>query len=227
MRILLVEDDVPVASFIRKGLQAESHVVEVVNDGEDAKTWVSEAEFDLLILDVGLPKVDGLEVLKYVRARRPSLPVLMLTARGKVEDRVRGLDLGADDYLAKPFSFSELSARVRALLRRSGRPKQAKLQVADLEVDLADRQVVRAGKRIDLSAREFALLTYLMRNAGRCVSRTMIMEHVWNLSFDTSTNIVDVYINYLRSKIERDFESKLIHTVRGVGYQMNHRSQEK
>ncbi len=226
MRILLAEDDAPVASFIRKGLQAESHVVEVVGDGEAAKTWVVEAEFDLLILDVGLPKADGLEVLEYVRARQPELLVLMLTAKSKVEERVRGLDLGADDYLSKPFSFSELSARVRALSRRSAHSLQTKLQVADLEVDLAERTVVRAGKRIDLSAREFGLLTYLMRNTGRCATRAMIMEHVWNLSFDTTTNLVDVYINYLRSKVDKDFGTKLIHTVRGVGYQLSGYSDE-
>ncbi len=222
MRILLVEDDVAVARYIQKGLQAECHVVEHLTDGEQAKIWVSETEFDLLILDVGLPGADGIEVLKYVRLQKPAVLVLMLTARIKVDDRVRALDLGADDYLAKPFSFSELSARVRALLRRKSQPIQMKLRIADLEVDLADRIVTRAGQNIELSAKEFGLLSYLMRNAGRSVTRAMIIEHVWNLSFDTSTNVVDVYVNYLRSKVDKDFEPKLIHTVRGVGYKMDH-----
>ena len=220
MKSLLVEDDLPVANFVQKGLQAEHHAVEVLSDGEQARNWIAESSFDLLILDVGLPKVDGLEVLKYVRETRAELPVLMLTAKGKVEDRVKGLDMGADDYLPKPFSFSELSARVRALLRRGNRPAEMTLKLADLEINLVDHVVFRDGKRIELSAREFALLTYLMRNAGRCLSRSMIMEHVWNLAFDTTTNVVDVYINYIRVKLEKGFSPKLIHTVRGVGYQM-------
>jgi DNA-binding response OmpR family regulator len=197
--------------------------VDVTWDGEDAQSLVGEASFDLVILDLLLPKIDGLEVLKHIRSRKPSLPVLILSGRARVEDRVKGLDLGADDYLTKPFSFSELSARVRALLRRSPNTIGIVLRVEDLELDRAERVVRRAGRRIDLTPREFALLEYLMRNAGRSVTRAMIIEHVWNFSFDTMTNVVDVYISYLRKKIDQDFEHKLIHTVRNVGYELGTR----
>jgi len=223
MRILVVEDDKPVASFVKKGLESEQYAVDLAWDGEDAQSLVGEVNFDLVILDLVLPKMDGLEVLKHIRCRKPSPPVLILSGRARVEDRVKGLDLGADDYLAKPFSFSELSARVRALLRRSPNPVDVVLQVEELELDRAERVVRRAGRRIDLTPREFGLLEYLMRNAGRCVTRAMIIEHVWNYSFDTMTNVVDVYINYLRKKVDRDFESKLIHTVRNVGYELGGR----
>ena len=223
MRILLVEDDKPVASFVKKGLESEQYAVDLAWDGEDAQSLVSEANFDLVILDLILPKVDGLEVLKHIRSRKPSPPVLILSGRAGVEDRVKGLDLGADDYLTKPFSFTELSARVRALLRRPPNPLGIVLRVEELELDRAERVVRRAGRRIDLTPREFALLEYLMRNAGRCVTRAMIIEHVWNFSFDTMTNVVDVYINYLRKKVDQDFESKLIHTVRNVGYELEER----
>ena len=220
MRILVVEDDKPVASFVKKGLESEQYAVDLAWDGEDAQSLVSEANFDLVILDLILPKVDGLEVLKHIRSRKPSPPVLILSGRATIEDRVKGLDLGADDYLTKPFSFTELSARVRALLRRPPNPLGIVLRVEELELDRAERVVRRAGRRIDLTPREFALLEYLMRNAGRCVTRAMIIEHVWNFSFDTMTNVVDVYINYLRKKVDQDFESKLIHTVRNVGYEL-------
>jgi DNA-binding response OmpR family regulator len=223
MRILVVEDDKPVASFVKRGLESEQYAVDLAWDGEDAQSLVSEANFDLVILDLILPKIDGLEVLKQIRSRKPSPPVLILSGRAAVEDRVKGLDLGADDYLTKPFSFSELSARVRALLRRPPNPLGIVLRVEELELDRAERVVKRAGRRIDLTPREFALLEYLMRNAGRCVTRAMIIEHVWNFSFDTMTNVVDVYINYLRKKIDQDFESKLIHTVRNVGYELGER----
>jgi DNA-binding response OmpR family regulator len=223
MRILVVEDDKPVASFVKKGLESEQYAVDLAWDGEDAQTLVGEANFDLVILDLVLPKIDGLEVLKHIRSRKPSPPVLILSGRARVEDRVKGLDLGADDYLTKPFSFSELSARVRALLRRPPNPVGVVLRVEELELDRAERVVRRAGRRIDLTPREFALLEYLMRNAGRCVTRAMIIEHVWNFSFDTMTNVVDVYINYLRKKVDQDFESKLIHTVRSVGYELGER----
>ena len=223
MRILVVEDDKPVASFVKKGLESEQYAVDLAWDGEDAQSLVGEANFDLVILDLILPKIDGLEVLKHIRSRKPSPPVLILSGRAAVEDRVKGLDLGADDYLTKPFSFSELSARVRALLRRPPNPLDIVLRVEQLELDRAERVVKRAGRRIDLTPREFALLEYLMRNAGRCVTRAMIIEHVWNFSFDTMTNVVDVYINYLRKKIDQDFESKLIHTVRNVGYELEER----
>jgi DNA-binding response OmpR family regulator len=220
MRVLVVEDDRPVASFVKKGLESEQYAVDVAWDGEEALSLVGEASFDLVILDLVLPKLDGLEVLKQIRTQKPSLPVLVLSGRARVEDRVRGLDLGADDYLTKPFAFSELSARVRALLRRSPNMIGIVLRLEDLELDRAERVVRRAGRRIDLTPREFALLEYLMRNAGHCVTRAMIIEHVWNFSFDTMTNVVDVYINYLRKKIDQGWEDKLIHTVRSVGYQM-------
>ena len=220
MRILVVEDDKAVANFVKKGLESEQYAVDVTGDGEDAQTLVEEANFDLVILDLVLPKVDGLDVLKHICSRKPSPPVLILSGRARVEDRVKGLDLGADDYLTKPFSFSELSARVRALLRRSPSSIGIVLRVGDLELDRAERLVRRAGRRIDLTPREFALLEYLMRNAGRAVTRAMIIEHVWNFSFDTMTNVVDVYINYLRKKVDQDFDPKLIRTVRNVGYEL-------
>jgi DNA-binding response OmpR family regulator len=223
MRILVIEDDKAVASFVKKGLESEQYAVDVTWDGEDAQSLVGEASFDLVILDLVLPKIDGLEVLKHIRSRKPSLPVLILSGRARVEDRVKGLDLGADDYLTKPFSFSELSARVRALLRRGPNTIGIVLRVEDLELDRAERVVRRAGRRIDLTPREFALLEYLMRNAGRSVTRAMIIEHVWNFSFDTMTNVVDVYVSYLRKKIDQDFEHKLIHTVRNVGYELGTR----
>lgn len=220
MRILVAEDDSPLAAFLRKGLEAEHYAVDVVADGEQAQFMAEEYDYDLLVLDLNLPQMDGLEVLKRIRSKKAGLPVLVLTARSRVEDRVKGLDLGADDYLTKPFSFTELSARVRALLRRGGQAVDAVLRVEDLEMDRVERTIKRAGKRIELTPKEFALLEYLMRNAGRRVTRNMIIEHVWNLSFDTMTNVVDVYINYLRKKVDEGFEPKLIRTIRGVGYQM-------
>jgi DNA-binding response OmpR family regulator len=221
MRILVVEDDAPLASFLRKGLEAEHYAVDVAPDGEQARQMALESEYDLLILDLNLPKLDGIGVLSAVRPKKPSLAVLVLTARSRVEDRVQSLDTGADDCLIKPFSFTELSARVRALLRRGPQTVQTVLRVADLELDRVERKVERGGKRIELTSKEFALLEYLMRNAGRRITRAMIVEHVWNLSFDTTTNIVDVYINYLRKKVDGDYSPHLIHTVRGVGYEMS------
>jgi|SRR5208337_4645996 len=223
MRILVVEDDAPLASFVRKGLEAEHYAVDVAADGELARRMALASEYDLLVLDLNLPRLDGLSVLSSVRPKKPALPVLVLTARSRVEDRVQSLDTGADDCLTKPFSFTELSARVRALLRRG--PKTIAiatvLRVADLELDRVERRVQRSGQRIELTSKEFALLEYLMRNAGRRITRAMIIEHVWNLSFDTATNIVDVYINYLRKKVDGEFLPHLIHTVRGVGYEMS------
>ena len=224
MRILLAEDDAPVARFVRKGLEAEHYAVDVASDGEEAQFMIDEFDFDLVILDLNLPRVDGLEVLKHARARKASLPILILTARSGIEARVKGLDLGADDYLGKPFSFIELAARVRALLRRNQQPAEVKLRVADLEMDRVERRITRAGRNIELTPREFTFLEYLMRNAGRCVTRAMIIEHVWNFSFDTMTNVVDVYINYLRKKIDEGFAPKLIHTIRGAGYQLGERN---
>jgi DNA-binding response OmpR family regulator len=226
MRILLAEDDVPVARFVRKGLEAEHYAVDVASDGEEAQFMIDEFNFDLVILDLNLPRADGLEVLRHARARKASLPILILTARSAIEERVKGLDLGADDYLGKPFSFTELAARVRALLRRNNQPVEVKLRVADLEMDRVERRITRAGQSIELTPREFTLLEYLLRNAGRCVTRAMILEHVWNCSFDTMTNVVDVYINYLRKKMDEGFEPKLIHTIRGSGYQLGARNSD-
>ena len=218
MRILIAEDDEALARFVRQGLEAEHYSVEVVIDGEQARTATIERAYDMVILDLNLPKLDGVSVLRQLRLKKPSLPVLILTQRTKVEDRVVCLDTGADDYLAKPFSFSELSARLRALLRRSHLPSESVLVVGDVKLDRVQRIVERSGKRIELTVKEFALLEYLMHNAGRDVTRSMIIEHVWNLSFDTTTNVVDVYINYLRRKIDDGYPVKLIHTARGVGY---------
>jgi two-component system copper resistance phosphate regulon response regulator CusR len=220
MRVLIAEDDKPVASFVQKGLEAEQYAVDVAQDGDEAQFMVGQFDYDLAVLDLTLPRADGLVVLKYIRETKPALPVLILTGRNRVEDRVKGLDLGADDYLTKPFSFSKLSARVRALLRRAAQPAEVVLRVGDLELNRVERTVKRAGQPIELTPKEFALLEYLMGNAGRCVTRAMIIEHVWNLSFDTMTNVVDVYINYLRKKVDSGYEHKLIHTVRGVGYQI-------
>jgi two-component system, OmpR family, copper resistance phosphate regulon response regulator CusR len=221
MRILIVEDDAALSSFIRKGLEAEHHAVDTANDGEQGRAMALEFDYDLVVLDLNLPGVDGLSILKSVRQRKTSMPVMILTARGRVEDRVQCLDTGADDYLVKPFSFLELSARARALLRRSHLPSESVLTVRDLSLDRVQRKVERAGRHIELTTKEFALLEYLMRNAGRRLTRAMIIEHVWNLTFDSTTNVVDVYINYLRRKVDDGFSPALIHTVRGVGYQIS------
>jgi DNA-binding response OmpR family regulator len=194
MRILIAEDDEALGKFVRQGLEDEHYSVDVFKDGEQAKSAATETEYDLVILDLNLPKVDGVSVLRYLRLKKPSTPVLVLTQRNRVEDRVECLDMGADDYLGKPFSFNELSARIRALIRRSHLPSESVLTVADLKLDRVQRIVERAGLRIELTTKEFALLEYLMRNAGRNVTRSMIIEHVWNLTFDTTTNVVDVYI---------------------------------
>jgi len=225
MRILIAEDDEALAKFVRQGLEGEHYSVDVFPDGEQAAAAASESEYDVVILDLNLPKLDGVSVLRQLRLKRPSLPVLVLTQRTRVEDRVQCLDTGADDYLAKPFSFSELSARIRALLRRSHLPSESVLTVADLKLDRVEHRVERTGRRIELTTKEFSLLEYLMRNAGRQVTRSMIIEHVWNLTFDTTTNVVDVYINYLRRKIDDGHPTKLIHTVRGVGYELSAPSQ--
>jgi two-component system copper resistance phosphate regulon response regulator CusR len=194
MRMLIAEDDYALASFVKKGLEAEHYAVDVSADGERVRAQASEFSYDLLVLDLNLPRLDGVSILRHLRTRKPSMPILVLTGRGRIEDRVQCLDLGADDYLVKPFSFSELSARIRALLRRSHLPVESVLTVEDLKLDRVERRVERAGRRIELTSKEFALLEYLMRNAGRRVTRAMIIEHVWNLSFDTCTNVVDVYV---------------------------------
>jgi heavy metal response regulator len=218
MRILLVEDDKKVASFIRKGLEEEGYAVDVAADGEAGLFMGLDRLHDLIILDVMLPKKPGFQVLRELRQAKVATPVLMLTARDTVEDKVQGLDAGADDYLTKPFVFAELLARVRALLRRGAEARSPRLQVADLVLDPATRSVTRSGQSITLTNREFALLEYLMRNAGRVLTRTAITEHVWDYDFDSGTNVIDVYVNYLRKKIDAGHEPKLLHTVRGVGY---------
>ena len=205
MRILIVEDDVYVAKYVQKGLEAEHFAVDLVSDGLEAQSQAVGNDYDLVILGVGLSSADGFQVLRFIRVNKPFIPVIMLSSHNTVEDRVRALDSGADDYLGKPFAFVELSARIRALLRRAERDSTAILRVQDLEVDLGSRVVTRAGKRIDLSSREYSLLIYLMKNAGRHVTRAMIMEHVWTLAFDTPTNVVDVYINFFARKSTRIF----------------------
>ncbi len=217
MRLLVVEDEKKVASFIRHGFEQENYAVDVAHDGETGAHLAENFEYDLVILDLMLPKMSGLDVLRKLRQTKPHLPVLVLTAKGAVEDRVDGLNKGADDYLVKPFAFAELSARARALLRR-GTHVATELQVADLCIDTSKHTVTRAGRKIELSSKEFALLEFLMRNAGRPVTRTMIIEHVWDIHFDSVTNVVDVYINYLRNKLDKGFSTALIRTVRGVGY---------
>ena len=221
MRILVIEDDLPLAGFLQKGLQAESYTVDAAHDGETGLDLALDTECDLLVLDLNLPKMDGLTLLRRLRPAKPNLPVLVLTARSRVEDRVHALDCGADDCLNKPFSFAEVTARVRALVRRGRPASDSALKIADLILDRIERRVERAGKLIELTSKEFALLQYLMMNAGRRVTRAMIIEHVWNLNFDTATNVVDVYINYLRKKIDGGSSCKLIHTIRGVGYELS------
>ena len=218
MRILLVEGEAALASYIRKGLEAESYSVDVAPDFKLGCRMVSDFDYDLVVLDLALPKSNGISALRSTRPLKLNVPVLALTSCTRFEDRVLALDNGADDCLSKPFAYSELSARVRALLRRGLAHVNSVLRVADLELDRTAREVQRAGRKIDLTAKEFALLEYLMRNAGRSVTRSMIVEHCWNLNFDTRTNVVDVYINYLRKKVDEDASCSLIRTVRGVGY---------
>ena len=219
MRILLVEDDSKIASFIIKGLKSAGYAVDHAGDGEKGIGLALTEPYDAAIVDIMLPKLDGLSLIEKMRKAKIGTPVLTLSAKGSVEDRVRGLQSGSDDYLVKPFAFSELLARVQALIRRaSGVTEPTKLSVSDLSMNLLTREVTRCGKRIELQPIEFSLLEYLVRNAGRVVSKTMIMEHVWNYNFDPQTNVVEARICRLRDKIDRDCDKSLIHTVRGVGY---------
>jgi heavy metal response regulator len=220
MRLLVVEDEKKVASFVRKGLEEEGYAVDVAVDGESGLELALDQVHDLIILDIHLPRMNGLRVLQELRRKKVTTPVLLLTVRATIEDKVLGLDAGADDYLTKPFAFQELIARVRALLRRRAEAEPPVLQIADLVLDPARRTVFRGGEKIELTAKEYSLLDYLMRNPGRVLTRTLIGEHVWDYDFDTSTNVIDVYVNYLRKKIDAGRETKLIHTVRGVGYML-------
>ncbi len=219
MRILVVEDEKRIADFLGRGLESGGYAIDIAPDGQSALDLVHATDYDLVILDMMLPDMDGLRVLEKIRNRKANPPVLILSARGAVEDRVKGLELGADDYLTKPFAFVELLARVRVLLRR-GQPTPERLVVGELTLDCIRRKVSRGSDNIDLAPKEFSILEYLMRNKGRPLSRTMIVEHVWDMDYDGLTNIVDVYIRHLRSKIDDRYPTKLIHTVRGVGYML-------
>jgi len=220
MRVLLVEDERRIADFICKGLSEHGYGVDVAYDGDEALHWPDVAEFDVIVLDVMLPVRDGIEVCRALRERGLRTPILMLTARDAIEDRVRGLDSGADDYLVKPFAFAELVARLRALSRREPAAKDTNLRIGDLVLDTTTREVSRGSQRIDLTTKEYALLEYLMRHPNQVLTRTMIAEHVWNYDFDNATNVIDVHIRNLRRKIEDPFPTKLIQTVRGAGYRI-------
>ncbi|MFH1782553.1 MAG: response regulator transcription factor [Candidatus Omnitrophota bacterium] len=218
MRILLVEDEEKIASFLKRGLKEEHYAVDVASDGEKALYLANINKYDLIILDIMLPCKDGIYICRELRSKEEDTPILMLTARDGVSDRVKGLDAGADDYLTKPFAFDELLARLRALLRRKRAVKATVLKIADLELDQITHKVRRAGKEISLTSKEYALLEYLMLNRDQVVTRTMISEHVWNDDFDSFTNVIDVYVNYLRNKIDKGFKKPLLQTLRGRGY---------
>ncbi len=219
MRILIVEDDPKISSFVVKGLKQSGFAVDAAADGEEGLLMARASKPDVAVVDVMLPKLDGLSLVRRLRQDGIRLPILILSAKASVDDRVAGLQAGADDYLTKPFAFSELLARVQALLRRaSGAAEPTRLIVGDLSMDLLTREVIREGRQIELQAREFSLLEYLMRSAGRAVTKTLILEHVWDYNFDPQTNVVDVLVHRLRSKVDKDFDGKMIHTIRGVGY---------
>ncbi|PWU18944.1 MAG: DNA-binding response regulator [Verrucomicrobia bacterium] len=220
MRVLVVEDEKKTASFIRKALQSEGFAVDVCHNGDEAMSAPSATPYDAIVLDIMLPGRDGLSLVRQWRQSRNATPVLLLSARGSVGERIEGLDAGADDYLPKPFALAELAARVRALTRRGSDNKSPVLRLADLSLDTVTRQAHRAGREIELTTREFRLLEFLLRSAGRLCARTMILEKVWDYDFDPGTNLVDVYIKRLREKIDADFHPKLLHTVRGAGYVM-------
>ena len=219
MLVLLVEDDLEIASFILKGLKEAGFAVDHAADGEEGLHLALYEPYDAAIIDIMLPKLDGLTLIEELRRKKVDTPVIILSAKRSIDDRIKGLQTGSDDYLIKPFSFSELLARVQALIRRATRTTEpTRLNVGDLSVELLTREIIRAGEKIDLQPREFSLLEYLMRNTGRVVSKTMILEHIWDYDFDPQTDVVDVLVCRLRSKVDRDFDEKMIHTIRGVGY---------
>jgi len=218
MKVLVVEDEQKVANFLQKGLREEQFVVDVAYDGLEGEAMALENEYDLILLDVMLPGKDGVAILETLRARKIEVPIIMLTAKDMVVDKLKGFEAGCDDYIPKPFSFEELLARIRAVLRRHSGAGTNVLNFADLTLDLISHKVIRGGKEIELTAKEYSLMEYLMRNPNRVLTRTMITQHVWDYNFDSFTNVIDVYVNYLRNKVDRGFPQKLIHTVRGVGY---------
>jgi DNA-binding response OmpR family regulator len=218
MNILVIEDEAKVASFLKKGLQQSGYEIDLAADGEEGYEKIRNNSYDLILLDLMLPKISGLDLIPKIRESKPGIPIIALTAKASVEDRVHGLNSGCDDYLTKPFSFAELLARIQVQVRRGDPSASLELRAADLILNPLKRKVTRGGKTIDLSNKEFSLLEYLLRNKDQIVTRNMIVEQVWDASFDNFTNVVDVYINYLRNKIDRDFEPRLIQTVRGVGY---------
>jgi len=220
MRVLVVEDEPQLAGALRRGLAEQGYAVDVAYDGEDGLSLAEIEPYDLVVLDVLLPKLDGFAVCQRLRASRREMPVLMLTARDAVDDRVAGLDSGADDYLVKPFAFRELLARARALLRRNGASRDPVLRVADLEVDTVTRAVRRAGRRIELTSKEYSMLEYFARYPNQVLSRTQIAEHIWDFDFVAMSNVVDVYVRYLRRKLDDNYEPRLLHTIRGAGYQL-------
>lgn len=224
-KILIVEDEIKVATFIKKGLQTQNFEAEVAETGSEAKRFFDEGSFDLIILDIGLPDMSGLEVCEYIRQKNAKIPILMLTALGSVADKLSGFEVGTDDYVVKPFDFMELLVRVKALLKRTIEIEQPseRLQEADLELDLKEKVARREGRVVELTAKEFSLLEYLMINKGRVVSKVDIAEKVWDINFDTGTNFIEVYVNYLRNKIDKGFSNKLIHTIVGMGYMLKNK----
>ncbi len=220
MKILLVEDDKKIAMFIKKGLVEQAYSVDIASDGDEGELLAGDNDYDIILIDIMIPKKSGFSLCKCIRASNPTVPIMMLTALDSTDDKLRGFDAGADDYLVKPFEFLELLARIRALLRRraAGQDTPGMLQYADLEMDLATHTVKRSGKTVDCTAREFALLEYMLRHRNKVVTRTEIAEHVWDTSFDTGSNVIDVYVSFLRKKLDMDFSPKMIHTIVGVGY---------
>ena len=218
MKILIVEDEKNISDYLRKGLSEAGYGVDAVFDGEEAVNYATALKYDLIILDIMIPKLDGIAVCTELRKRKVNSKILMVTAKDKIEDKIKGLDSGADDYLIKPFSFAELLARTRALLRRGGEVKESILEAKDLQVNLISREVYRGNNKIELTAKEFSLMEYFLRNKNHILTRTMIAEQIWEIDFITDTNVIDVYINHLRTKIDKNYKEKLIYTVRGVGY---------